>query len=270
MKGNMRVRRIALIAFLLVGMAAGSAFCLGSPHILKASTAGSASEASVLHWMGHSWNITNGGMAGVLKGNPSNISVDSKGYLHLHITQNGTTWTGSEVFTQDKMGFGTFQWQIQGNNIYAMDPPIVLGLFPYGPKAGIGGDAEDELDIEFSNWNGTFHATPVNADFTVYPATGHRRPKGESQWEDNFYASSSPNYTTARIEWNSTRVVFTIMGGLQPIGTTANVIKQDTFDGNAATIPQQAMPVGMNLWSFKSEPTHPWDIIIQSFQYISQ
>lgn len=174
------------------------------------------------------------------------------------------------MFTQDNLGFGTYQWQIQGSNIYNMDPPVVLGLFPYGPESGIGVDGENELDIEFSNWNGAFGSQQVNADFTDYPSTGNKLKGGASEWEDDFEASSAPTYTTARIQWSSTSVTWTLMSGLQPIGTIANVIKQDTFTGNSVTIPQQAIPVGTNLWSYQVKPTNTWEIIIQSFQYVGQ
>jgi len=229
-----------------------------------------AATSSVLNWMGHKWNLTNGGMAGVIKGKPSNISVDASGYLHLRITKSGSTWTGSEMFTQDNLGFGTYQWQIQGNNVYNMDPPIVLGLFPYGPAHNIGVDGENELDVEFSNWDGDFLPQLVNMDFTDYPATGHRRPGGAGSFEDDFQASSAPAFTTVRIQWSSTRVISTVMAGLQPIGVTANVIKQDTFNGTTASVPQDAIPVGMNLWSYKVKPTHTWEIVVRNFQFVHQ
>ena len=32
-----------------------------------------------ISWKGHTWRVTNGGMAGVAKGNPANVSIDSHG-----------------------------------------------------------------------------------------------------------------------------------------------------------------------------------------------
>ncbi len=57
-----------------------------------------------------------------------------------------------------------------------MDQTTVLGLFTYGPTHHIGADAENEIDIEFSQWNKTCHG--CDADFTVYPSTGNRKPNG--------------------------------------------------------------------------------------------
>ena len=125
-------------------------------------------------------------MAGVAHGDPANVTIDAKGYLHLRIVHHKGKWTAAEVFTTDRIGFGTYQWVIEGN-VYDMDPTTVLGLFTYGPTHHFGGDAENEIDIEFSQWNKTCH--DCNADFTVYPSTGNRKPKGESAWEDNFHVT---------------------------------------------------------------------------------
>src|SRR5262249_40528238 len=145
-----------------------------------------SAHAQTITWSGRSWKLTSGHMAGVASGDPNNINIDADGYLHLRIVQQNGNWTASELFTTENLGFGTYQWIVEGN-VYAMNPTTVLGLFTYGPTHHIGTDAEDEIDIEFSQWNKTCHG--CNADFTVYPATGHRKPKGVSAWEDNFQVS---------------------------------------------------------------------------------
>jgi hypothetical protein len=169
------------------------------------------------------------------------------------------------LFSADRLGFGTYQWQIEGH-ADDMDKSTVLGLFPYGPKAGIGTDAENEIDIEFSKWNNTCNG--CNADFTFYPATGnkHLGPK-----EDNFKISlGGATLTTARFEWSSTRIVGTIMSGLQSIGTTANVLQTLTFApaDYTARIPQVPLPLGMNLWCFKTTPASDQEVVIRDFQYV--
>src|SRR6266851_2879948 len=68
--------------------------------------------ASSISWKGHTWNITSGGMAGVAPGSLNNVFVDANGYLHLKITNSGGTWTAAELFSADRLGFGTYQWQI--------------------------------------------------------------------------------------------------------------------------------------------------------------
>lgn len=222
-------------------------------------------QAQTVTWSGRSWKVTDGHMAGVALGNPANVSIDAKGYLHLRIVQKNGTWTAGELFTTENLGFGTYQWIVEGN-VYDMDPTTVLGLFTYGPTHHIGADAEDEIDIEFSQWNKT--CQPCNADFTVYPATGHRKPKGVSAWEDNFHVSGG-TLTTARMEWFPDHIVFTLMNGAQPIGTVAEVIKGETYTSDATNIPQVAAPVGINLWCFKQTPAQDQSVVIRKFDFVA-
>lgn len=228
-----------------------------------------ASTNPTLSWKGHTWNVTNGGMAGVAKGNPANVSIDQNGYVHLRIVNSGGTYTASEMFSQDNMGYGTYQWWIQGP-IDNMDKSTVLGLFPYGPVAGIGKDGENELDIEFSKWNNTLCSGACNADFTFYPATGNfNLGPTEKDFEINLNGGT---FTTARLVWTPTSVTGTIMSGLQPIGTTANVLKTWIFAPTdpTARIPQQPLPTGMNLWCFKVLPASNQEVVLQDFQFVPQ
>ena len=74
-------------------------------------------------------------------GNPANVDFNPDGYLHLQIAKREGKWTAAELFTTDNMGFGTYQWVIQGD-VYNMDQTTVLGLFTYGPAHHIGADAD--------------------------------------------------------------------------------------------------------------------------------
>ena len=208
-------------------------------------------------------------MAGVAKGNPANVFIDKNGYVHLRIVNGSGVYTASEIFSKDKMGYGTYQWWIQGS-IDNMDKSTVLGLFPYGPVAGIGKDGENELDIEFSKWNNTLCKGACNADFTFYPATG-KFSLGPTERDFNINLHGG-TLTTARLVWTPTSVTGTIMSGLQPIGTTANVLKTWTFAPSdyKARIPQQPMPTGMNLWCFKVLPASNQEVILQDFQFVPQ
>lgn len=222
-------------------------------------------KAQTISWAGRTWKVTSGRMAGVACGNPANVHIDAHGYLHLRIVHDEGKWTAAEVFTTDNFSFGTYEWVIEGN-VYEMDPTTVLGLFTYGPTHHIGVDAENEIDIEFSQWNKTCHG--CNADFTVYPSTGNRKPNGVSAWEDNFHVNRG-TLTTARMEWVPDHIVFTLMNGAQPIGTVAEVIKTETYSSDATNIPQVAAPVGINLWCFKETPAKDQSVVIRDFQFVA-
>ena len=224
-----------------------------------------SAQAQTVTWSGYSWKLTNGHMAGVALGSPANVTIDSHGYLHLRIVRQNGKWTSAELFTTKDLSFGTYQWIVEGN-VYDMDPTTVLGLFTYGPAHHFGGNAENEIDIEFSQWNKTCHG--CDADFTVYPATGHRKPKGVSAWEDNFQVSGG-TLTTARMEWFPDHILFTLMNGAQPLGTVANVIKTETYSSDATNIPQVPSPVGINLWCFEHTPAQDQSVVIRKFEFLA-
>lgn len=221
-------------------------------------------QAQTIRWAGREWRVTNGGMAGVAPGKAANVTIDAHGYLSLRIVREKGKWTAAELFTTENLGFGTYQWVVEGN-VYAMDATTVLGLFTYGATHHIGVDAENEIDIEFSQWNKTCHG--CNADFTVYPSTGNRKPKGVSAWEDNFHVDGG-EITTARMEWSPDQIMFTLMNGVHAPGSVADVIKTETYRSNSTDIPQVPVPVGINLWSFKDTPTENQSVVIRDFQFV--
>ncbi|MGC0776702.1 MAG: hypothetical protein WCD68_05820, partial [Candidatus Acidiferrum sp.] len=104
-QGNLCLHWASAPLLLLIAMALGCG---------NSTSAKNAATSVAFHWKGRAWKITNGGMAGVAKGHPANIFVDQNGYLHLRIIDRGGTYTASEMFSADKMGFGTYQWQIEG------------------------------------------------------------------------------------------------------------------------------------------------------------
>ena len=239
-----------------------------SPSAFGQRSDDGAQQPHILTWRGYRWKIsTSRAGGGLVKGSLKNVFIDGSGNLHLKMSKTNGVWSGAQLFSQAEFGFGTYQWVLKGSNFYNMDPPIVLGLFTFGPERGIGVDGENEIDIEFSQWDGT--AGRINADFTLYPSTGHRKQKTASAWEHNFeVAAPTAATTTVRVNWTPTRVTWTIMAGTVPINRTASVLKTDTYTGEAANIPQVPLPMAMNLWTFRAFPTHPLDITIADFQFV--
>jgi len=225
-------------------------------------TSAPAARAATLAWKGHTWQVTSGGMAGVCQGDPNNVSVDAAGYLHLKISHNGSVWSSAELFTTDKIGFGTYQWQVDGP-IDTFDRNVVLGLFPYGPAAGIGADGTNEIDIEYSRWG---QANGTNGDWTNYPASGSTI--GELSYT---FSLNGATLSTSRFVWSSTSIVDFLFSGLQPIDGTAGLIKTWTYAPQNPTvnIPQQALPLGMNLWCFSAPPSdgNPVEVVIRDFSF---
>jgi hypothetical protein len=216
--------------------------------------------AQTISWQGYTWTIKSGsGLGpGPNKWNPANCFVDANGYLHLLITADSSSpngWDCAELSTTNALGFGTYQWQIE-SALDAFDPWVVLGLFPY-----LGPDGNNEIDIEYSRWS---HAANSNDWWTVYPDSG----KKIGQKAYNF--SLSGTYTTSRFTWSSSGIHYWLMGGFQPVKTTTNVIHSWNYTPPTPSknIPQNALPLHMNLWLFKGHaPTNglPVEVIIHSF-----
>src|SRR6478736_262841 len=223
-----------------------------------------AASAAEIDWKGYTWSVTNGGMAGVAAGSTANVSVDSNGYLHLQIRKNGDTWTAAEMFTTTRIGFGTYQWQIDGP-IDTLDKNVVLGLFPYGPAAGIGDDGTNEIDIEYSRWG---QASGPNGDWTNYPASG--KTVGELSYT---FSLSGGTLSTSRFVWTSSSIEDFLFAGLQPISSTEGLLKTWKYspDNPKTNIPQQALPLGMNLWCYDTPSDgQNVEVVIRDFQFIPE
>jgi len=230
--------------------------------VLATTTAGHA--ASIV-WKGHTWEVTSGGMAGVCQGSPANVTVDSQDYLHLRISKNGNTWSAAELFTTDRLGFGTYQWQTDGP-IDSYDKNVVLGLFPYGPSANIGSDGTNEIDIEYSRWgveNGD------NGDFTNYPASGSTI--GEHSFT---FALAGGSLATSRFAWSSASITSSLLEGLVAVDETSGLVETWTYapPNPSMNVPQQALPLGMNLWCFDAPPSNdePVEIVIRDFVFVPE
>jgi hypothetical protein len=224
---------------------------------LAAVLAPSAVSQNTIKWKGYSWSVKQGSGLGPGPNtwNPANVFIDSSGFLHLRITPSGAGWTCAEVDTTDPLGFGTYQWQVEGP-VDTLDPNVVLGLFGYkGP------DGVNEIDVEFAHWG---NPRANNGNWTVYPSSG------TTIGQLTFPFKLDGTYTTSRYTWTSTGIGYWLMGGHQPIDVTRNVIKTWNYTPGNPTknIPQGPMPLCMNLWLFQGHaPTNgrPVEIIIHDF-----
>lgn len=230
---------------------------------LLAGLSGPAHAA--IQWKGYEWQVTNGDMAGVADGAAANVTVDAEGFLHLRIVKNGNTWTASELFTTQNLGFGTYQWQIEGP-VDTFDKQIVLGLFPYGPADGIGGDGTNEIDIEWARWG---YADGTNIGFTNYPNSGNT--VGSKAFKVSLGGSTS---STARFTWTSQYIESSVLKGHQAMKSEEGLLAKWKYEPNnpSTNIPQQAMPLGINLWCFDAPPSDGKnvEIVLRDFKFVKQ
>jgi hypothetical protein len=194
---------------------------------------------------------------------PNNAYVDSIGRLHLKITFNTITqkWECAEVWTTESLGFGTYEWFVNGQ-IDKLDKNVVVGFFNY-PALYTIPDATNEIDIEFAKWG---VETNKGGNFTVWPAM---LLSGYTNKTYHFKISLSNPKTTQRFIWSPSSVLFQTFKGWNI--DDDSLISKRYFNKKNQTflIPQTVEPVHLNLWLFKGMPpanNTPVEIIIDRFQ----
>ena len=217
--------------------------------------------AKTLTFSGYQWDVRSGtGGPGPNRWSDANAWVDSNGYLHMKISYRGGRWYCSEVTTQQKLGFGTYMFQVVGQ-IDKFDRNVVLGLFNY-PTPDIGPDGTNEIDIEIARWG---NAKAPNGNYTVWPAQ-----VGLSPTSYTFPFTLTSRNSTHSFAWNSQGISFQSFYGLttDPASRFANWLFTPADYLN--TVPQNAIPLHINLWLFQGrKPVNgkQVEIIIKSFSF---
>jgi hypothetical protein len=215
-------------------------------------------EAKTLTFAGRTWNVTRNGRysPGPNFWSEDNAWVDSQGQLHLKISHINNRWYSAQLWTTDRLGFGTYEWQVVGR-LDALDKNVVLGLYPY-----MGPSNQNEIDIEISGWG---KAGKVDGNFAVWP------PKAKIKKSSHAFAFKLDGaYTTHRFKWDSKSVFFQMLHGHR--SDNAWEIAHWKFSPRSyqTKIPQQPMPVYMNLWLFQGQPPSDGkevEVVIKSFSY---
>jgi hypothetical protein len=228
--------------------------------ILCASVLATLSQAqTTIKWQGYTWFVRSAGLEGPgpNKWDPANVFVDAKGFLHLKIANANGQWTCAEIWTNQDLGFGTYQCQVEGP-LDRLDPNIVFSMFSYA-----GPDGTKEIDIEFAKWG---HPAEKNGWWTVWPndSAGKKISHG-------FNVKLDGAYTTSRFAWSSTGVDYWFLGGHQAIDSDTNLLEawQDRPDSPEHQVTQTKMPLHFNLWLFQGKPPtdgKPVEIIVHSFE----
>lgn len=215
-----------------------------------------------LRFCGYDWEVRPAGSGGPgpNRWDPNNVWVDRFGNLHLKITKSGSEWHCAELYTLQRFGFGRYQFQVIGR-IDQLDPNVVFGIFDY-PTPNVGPDGTNEIDLEFARWGNA--AYPIG-NYTVYPAV-----YGYPNTSRTFDFTLSGDYTTHRFIRRRTQVSFQSLNGhrdndLYPIAWWT-YSPRDFW----RRIPQQAVPVHINLWLFGGQPPtngREVEIIVSRFSF---
>jgi len=207
---------------------------------------GAASQGGTLSFSGYTWVIRSSGRGGPGPNywQPDNVSVDTNGYLHLRLTQRDGKWYCVELHTQERLGFGRYEFWLTGP-VDQLDKNVVLGLFDY-PTSDVGPDGTHEIDIEFAQWG---NSSAPRGNYTVWPATNGVRRESKT-FPFTLQGDSSRHSFT----WSSTKIVFESQE--THVGDRVHQLATWVFQpvNPAACISQRAMPVHINLWCFRGKP----------------
>jgi hypothetical protein len=219
-------------------------------------------QAKTIRFSGYDWTVRpseNGG-PGPNHWDENNVWIDELGRLHLKLTHQNGKWFCAEIYTNQSLGFGSYQFQIVGG-LDKLDPNVVFGLFNY-PEPEVGPDGTNEIDIEFARWG---HSAAPICNYTVWPVNPKLDQAGVS-----FPAKLSTDESTQRFIWSPAGVSFQSLQGFTD-GNTGQFAGWNNHPPDpAARVSQKPMPVHINLWCFKGRAPgngQPVEVIISAFKF---
>src|SRR5512133_1750547 len=230
--------------------------------VIAALLVGAAlSQAATVTFSGYSWVIRQPGRGGPGPNNwgPDNVLVDTNGYLHLRLTHRDGKWYCAEVYTQERLGFGRYEFWLAGP-VDKLDRNVVLGLFNY-PTSDVGPDGTHEIDIEFARWG---NPTAPIGNYTVWPATNNVKRESKS-----FAFTLDRDSSRHCLTWSPTNIFFQSNAGVEDKNRQLAGWRFQPINA-PPHISQNPMPVHLNLWCFKGQPPsdgQPVEIIVRAFLF---
>ena len=189
------------------------------------------------------------------------VWADSDGNLHLKIAYREGHWTSAELFTDARLGFGTYQFQIQGRPDQLND--WVVLSFNNEPAGG--SDLTNEIDVDFTTWGGSqsFHG-----NWTVWPTS-----QGPAPATHTYDTSPAGTTSTHRLIWKEDHVTFQAMNGLHDLDDANGMFHTWTYQPNnpKTRIPQEAGQLHVKLWMYQGVPPadgNSVEVILKDFTFI--
>lgn len=218
-------------------------------------------EAATLEFAGYHWTVRSGhGGPGPNTWEERNVWLDASGHLHLKISHRDGKWSCAEVTTQQRLGFGRYQFQVEGP-IDRFDDHIVLGLFNY-PTRDVGEDATHEIDIEFARWG---NAKAPIGNYTVWPVEKALKPTSKT-----FEFKLAGPTSTHRFDWSATRIRYQSLHGSREDDQAEFARWVFEPEDPLKRIARKPMPVHLNLWLFQGKPPkdpQEVEVVIRGFRF---
>ncbi|MBI4975525.1 glycoside hydrolase family 16 protein [Candidatus Peregrinibacteria bacterium] len=206
-------------------------------------------SAATLNFSGYNWTLKSGHYApgpNYWNNNEASIFIDTNNYLHLKVTKVNNIWNSLELYLQNSLGYGTYEFETD-SRVDLMDKNLVLGLFLYQ-------DDTHELDIEMSNWK-----TPgdPNLHYSVQPY--NITPDKNTH---NTYLTLEDKPSTYKIDWRPDGITYSTW-------QNGNQINSWTYTGSDNFAPG-GETVHMNLWMIDGTPPSDGmdkEVVIKKFTF---
>lgn len=211
------------------------------------------------------WQVREGtGNPGSNYWSDQNVWLDEKGWLHLKINYQNNRWHCASLYTDTRLGFGSYWFFINGH-LDKLDSNAVLALFNY-PVADIGKDQTNEIDIELTKW-GSNEKDSFNTSYTVWPSD----PSIVRTQLFSHLKQNNEKITHGFI-WDSKKILF-LSGNGEDINYNQLLASWKFSPPDyLKRIPQNAMPIYIDFYLLKgaaSSKKKDMEIIIQKFCFQS-
>jgi len=211
--------------------------------------------SKVIHFSGYDWIVRSAGSNRGGETNaydPANAWTDSRGYLHLQMTERDGRWSCADVRLNRSLGYGTYRFVVQDSA--HMEPSGVLGIFTWDEARAE--ETRTEMDIELSRWG---NPSSKNAQYVVQP---YYVPENISRF------MVPAGVLTYMLRWEPGVASFkTIRGSVASGGSDS--VSEHVFN-SGVPIPASES-VHINLYDFhhsKNSSQRPTEVVIQKFEYL--
>lgn len=227
-------------------------------------TASVAAEDGSWAWGGLTWSAGQGTplgepTTGQVLASRDNVIQDA-GALHLRLSASGETFSGAQVVSDQRLGFGTVTWDLEFSGPMPSSAVLTLGL--QGPAAGDGVPGENAININFSRWSTEIPGD--NTQVAVYPPPGTGTIGGLPSQESSTSVSLQGQVRVVLTRSpRQVQVKFYVAGRLADTETVA----QGPADGE---FPQGKLPAVMALWNFGMPAATPFEVTVRGFSFLAK
>lgn len=197
---------------------------------------------------GYQWRLRNApsSRGGPNVYSPSNISVDEKGAMHLHISKTEKDWSCAEASVTRNLGYGHYEFVVRG--LETLEPAAVFGMFTYDYASGT--LYNREMNFEISRWG---DPAKTNAQYVLQPY----------YVAANVHRFSAPAGTlTFSLHWEPDRATFRTLRG-------STKVSEHVFTAGVPSPGIESMRVVLYVYrAAVVKLQHPMEVVIERFTYL--